>query len=130
MVPVQLEPPHCAYAPAEPPAEPLDEGEGGVDVGAAALVVDGAGVSVVLLPGADALVLGLELAALAALAPAAGVVVAAAVVVAEADPVTDPVADPVAEPPPAATAEPVEVTAEVAWVMDEAPLYRVGPGTW
>lgn len=101
-----------------------------MDVGAAALVVDGAGVSVVLLPGADALVLGLELAALAALAPAAGVVVAAAVVVAEADPVTDPVADPVAEPPPAATAEPVEVTAEVAWVMDEAPLYRVGPGTW
>lgn len=38
-------------------------------------------------------------------------------------------ADVVGLEPLPAVAVPLEVIAEVAWLTDEAPLYRVGPGT-
>ena len=103
----------------------------GLDVGAAVLALDVVRESVVLGRGADvAPAPALVLDGWMALTLAAAVVVAAAVVLAEAEPLSVAEAEPPPAPLPAAPAEPVEVTAEVVCAMDEAPLYRVGPGTW
>ena len=136
VAPLKVEPPHCSYAPAEPPVEPPVEGGvevpgvEGLDVGAAVLALDVVRVSVVLLGRGADVAPALVLDGWMALALAAAVVVAATVVLAEAEPLPVAEAEPPPAPLPAAPAEPVEVTAEVVCAIDEAPLYRVGPGTW